>query len=377
MKHALSLSRITAMTIKEFIQIWRDKPTFGMIFLMPIMQLILFGFAINSDPKHLPVALVAGDQSTYVRTITSALQNTGYFHMTEQPATFAEADRLMAVGAVQFIISVPANFSRSLLRGERPQILIEADASDPVAVGNAISALNKVGASILDRDLQDRPSLLSHKPPFDLVLHNRYNPEGLSSYNIVPGLLAVLLNMTLVALTAVAVTRERERGTLENLLATPIRPLEVMVGKIAPFIIIAYIQVVVILLASWLLFQVPILGSPLLLMSALSIYIAANLAIGFTISTVATNQLQAMQMAFFYFLPSMLLSGFMFPFRGMPEWAQWLGNLFPITHALRIIRGIVLKGNTLADITPSLWPMFLILIAVSLLAMKRYRETID
>lgn len=377
MTSRLSYSRIAAMTIKEFIQIWRDKPTFGMIFLMPIMQLILFGFAINSDPKHLPMAVVAADQSAYVRTITSALQNTGYFRLTEWPQTYREAERLLAMGQVQFIVSIPEAFSRSLLRGERPKILIEADASDPVAVGNAISALNRVVGSVLNRDLKDEPSLLSAPPPFDIVVHNRYNPEGLSSYNIVPGLLAVLLNMTLVALTAVAMTRERERGTLENLLATPIRPFEVMLGKIAPFIIIAYIQVIVILLASWLLFQVPILGSPLLLLGALSLYIAANLAIGFTISTVATNQLQAMQMAFFYFLPSMLLSGFMFPFRGMPEWAQWIGNIFPITHALRIIRGIVLKGSGLAEIVPSLWPMALFLVAISLLALKRYRETID
>lgn len=377
MRYKLSAARIAAMTVKEFIQIWRDKATFGMIFLMPILQLILFGFAINADPKHLPMAVLAGDSSTYSRTLLAALQNTGYFNLTVRPETVAEAETLLLRGDVQFIVSIPENFSRSLLRGEKPTVLIEADASDPVAVGNAVGALNKIGARLFDKDLADRPSLLSKDPPFEIRLHNLYNPEGLTAYNIVPGLLAVLLNMTLVALTAVAVTRERERGTLENLLATPIRPLEVMIGKIAPFIIIAYIQTAVILLASWLLFGVPILGSVLLLAVSLSLYIAANLAIGFTISTFAQNQLQAMQMAFFYFLPSMLLSGFMFPFRGMPVWAQSLGNLFPITHALRLIRGIVLKGAGFADIAPSLWPMGLFLIAISFVALKRYRETLD
>lgn len=377
MKRGLSLSRISAMAIKEFIQIWRDKGSFGMVFLLPVMQLILFGFAINSDPKNLPLAVVSGDQSSYVRTVLAGLQNSGYFRLVAPATSVAEADALMAKGEVQFVLSIPENFSRDLLRGQRPVLLMEADASDPVAVGNALSALKHLSMDVLDRDLKNRPSLLSREPPFDVRVHNRYNPEGLTAYNIVPGLLAVLLNMTLVALTAVAMTRERERGTLENLLATPIRPFEVMVGKIAPFIIIAYVQLIVILLASWLLFRVPILGNPFLLASALSLYIAANLAIGFTISTFARNQLQAMQMAFFYFLPSMLLSGFMFPFRGMPEWAQAIGSLFPITHALRIIRGVVLKGNGLAEIAPSLWPIGLFLVVISFVAMKRYRETID
>lgn len=373
----LSTTRIAAMAIKEFIQIWRDRATFGMIFLMPLMQLVLFGFAINADPKHLPMAVLAPDQSAYVRTLTSALQNTGYFRIHALPATQEEAERLMAEGRVQFILNIPAHFSRELVRGQRPTILLEADASDPVAVGNALSALQQMRTDLFARDLRNDPETQPAAPTFDVRVHNRYNPEGLTAYNIVPGLLAVLLNMTLVALTAVAMTRERERGTLENLLATPIRPFEVMLGKIAPFIIIAYLQVGVILLAGLGLFNVPFLGNPFLLLGALSVYIAANLLIGFTISTIARSQLQAMQMAFFYFLPSMLLSGFMFPFRGMPEWAQAIGNLFPITHALRIIRGIVLKGSGPAEIFPSIWPMLVFLVAISLLAMKRYRETID
>ncbi|NCC03309.1 MAG: ABC transporter permease [Proteobacteria bacterium] len=372
--HYFSGKRIYAMIAKEFIQIWRDRPTLAMIMLMPIMQLVLFGFAINSDPKRLPTAILAADNSPYTRSLLSTLQNTGYFKITATPATIQEAEALMAQGKVQFILSIPEHFTRDLLRGEKPNILIESDATDPVAVSGAISSVQRLTQTALIHDLKSRPPM---NPPFEIRIHNRYNPEGLTVYNIVPGLLAVLLNMVLVALTAVAMAREREHGTLECLLSTPIKPIEVMLGKIAPFIIIAYIQMTLILLASWLIFNVPILGNLLLLYLSLSVYIAANLAIGFTISTFARDQLQAMQSAFFYFLPSMLLSGFIYPFRGMPEWAQYIGNAFPITHALRIIRGIILKGSSLADIMPHLWPMAVILFIVSLLAMKRYKETID
>ncbi|MDD5586737.1 MAG: ABC transporter permease [Alphaproteobacteria bacterium] len=369
--------RLAAMITKEFIQIKRDKPTFAMIFLMPIIQLLLFGFALNSDPKMLPTAVVSADTSAYARSITTALQNTKYFRVVAQPATVQEADKMMAEGEVQFIIWIPENFTRTLLRGERPVMLVEADASDPIAVGNALSSLNVINRTALERDLSNVPGLAVKPPPFEIRVHNRYNPEGLTAYNIVPGLLAIVLNMTLIVMTAVAMTRERERGTLESLLATPARPFEVMLGKIAPFVIIAYVQVLMILLLARLLFNVPILGSVFLLTSALGVYIAANLTIGFTISTFARNQLQAMQMSTFYFLPSLLLSGFLFPFRGMPGWAQFVGNIFPVTHALRIIRGIILKGNTFAETLPHVWPILLFLAVLSLVALKRYRETLD
>jgi ABC-2 type transport system permease protein len=208
-------------------------------------------------------------------------------------------------------------------------------------------------------------------------IHRRYNPEGITQYNIVPGLIGTILTMTMVMMTALAMTRERERGTMENLLATPVRPLEVMVGKILPYIAVGYIQVTIILLAAKLLFGVPIVGSLVLLSAALIVFIAANLGVGFTFSTLARNQLQAMQMAFFFFLPSILLSGFMFPFRGMPEWAQWIGEVLPLTHFLRILRGILLKGSTAAEILPNLWPIGLFLVVVATIALKRYRETLD
>ena len=378
MRTSFSFARLRALVIKEFIQILRDRPTFGMIFIVPVVQLVLFGFAINANPKMLPTALMTADQSPYVRSITTAMQNTGYFRITDYPATEVEAERLIAQGKVQFIIRFPENFSHDLLRGGHPAMLVEADATDPVATGNALASLGRINQTALTRDLSDAPASLSPPvPSFEIRVHNRYNPEGMTSYNIVPGMIGMVLNMTLIVMTAVAMTRERERGTLESLLATPARPIEVMVGKIAPFIIIGYLQVAVILIVAKLLFALPIVGSPLLLSLALSIYIAANLSIGFTVSTFARNQLQAMQMATFYFLPAMLLSGFLYPFRGMPLWAQYIGNTLPLTHALRIIRGIVLKGNGFVDIWPSIWPMLLFLLAMCLIAMRRYRETLD
>ncbi|MBV8060387.1 MAG: ABC transporter permease [Alphaproteobacteria bacterium] len=373
-----SLQRMRALIIKEFIQILRDRSTFGIIFMMPIIQLMIYGYAINTNPKHLPTAVVMADDSLYVRSLTAAMQNTGYFSFTDFPPTVAEAEDLMAKGDVQFIIEIPQNFSRDLLRGEHPDVLVVADATDPVAIGNAISSVAHINTTALSRDLEKAGDALQTRgPPFTIKVHNRYNPEGLTAYNIVPGLIGLLLNMTLISMTAVAITRERERGTLENLLAMPARPFEVMIGKITPFIIIAYMQAAVILIVSHILFGLPIEGSLLLLIFGLSIYIAANLAIGFTISTFATNQLQAMQMTFFYFLPSLLLSGFLFPFRGMPLWAQYLGNAFPITHALRILRGLVLKGIGLHHIAADLWAMAAALVVVGYIAMKRYRETID
>jgi ABC-2 type transport system permease protein len=378
MKTRISARRIHALVTKEFIQILRDRSTFGLIFMMPLIQLLLYGYAINTNPKMLPTALVAADQSVYVRDITTAMQNTGYFLIDHQCKTEAEAEDLMAKGDVLFIIEFPEEFSRQLLRGDNPSVLVIADGTDPVAIGNAMASLPRINQTALVRDLSNAPDTLQPRaPPFQIDVHDRYNPEELTAYNIVPGLIALLLNMTLISMTAVAMTRERERGTLENLLAMPARPVEVMIGKITPFIIIAYLQALFILLLARILFGLPMEGSPLLLVAALSVYIAANLGIGFTISTFATNQLQAMQMTFFYFLPSLLLSGFLFPFRGMPGWAQVVGSVFPITHALRILRGITLKGIGFAHVWPEIWPMLIFVVFISFVALKRYRETLD
>ncbi|HEY2819347.1 MAG TPA: ABC transporter permease [Casimicrobiaceae bacterium] len=373
-----SISRFMAILMKEFVQMRRDRLTFAMIIGIPILQLVLFGYAINSDPKSLPTAVVDYDKSEFSRSIIRGLENTHYFAMTESPVSEPEADRLLSRGVVQFAVIFPSDFSRRLLRGEKPELLIAADATDPAATGNALAALSQLGATVLRYDLVG--TLAQHAPddpPFDLIIQRRYNAEGITQYNIVPGLLGVILQMTMVMMTAFAVTRERERGTFENLLATPALPLEVMTGKIVPYIVVGFIQSAIILGAARLLFDVPMLGSLVLLFLAMMLYIASLLALGFTISTLAKNQLQAMQMTFFFFLPSLLLSGFMFPFRGMPEWAQTLGEIFPLTHFLRIVRGILLKGNVSSEVLPHLWPIALFLVAVATLALLRYRRTLD
>jgi ABC-2 type transport system permease protein len=370
--------RFVAVLMKEFVQMRRDRLTFAMMIGVPIMQLVLFGFAINMDPKGLPAAVISAESSPFSRSLVRSLENTGYFKVIATPATVDEADRLLALGRVQFVIQVPEDFSRRLQRGEHATVLIEADATDPAATSNALAAILQVGQTGLDHDLTGPLAGLKARPaPFEIRVHRRYNPDGITQYNIVPGLMGVVLTMTMIMMTSIAMTRERERGTMENLLATPVRPLEVMLGKIVPYILVGYVQVLVILTAAKFLFDVPMVGSLALLSTVLILFIATNLAIGFTFSTLAKSQMQAMQMTMFFFLPSMLLSGFMFPFRGMPGWAQALGEVFPLTHFLRIVRGIMLKGSGLAEITPSIWPLALILVAVSVLALKRYQRTLD
>jgi ABC-2 type transport system permease protein len=374
----LSWRRFLAVLSKEFIQMRRDRLTFAMMIGVPLMQLILFGYAINTDPKHLPAALLVADQSVFARSLVRALENSGYFEVVRQATSEAEADDLLVRGDVQFVISIPEDFERELLRGRRPAVLVEADATDPVATGNALAALASLNRSALVHDLKGPlASLSGGEPAFELRVHRRYNPEGATEYNIVPGLIGTILTMTMVMMTAIAVTRERERGTMENLLAMPVRPIEVMLGKIVPFVVVGYVQVAVILLAGMVMFGVPVLGSLWLLSLAVVLFIAANLAVGFTFSTMAENQLQAMQMTFFFFLPSLLLSGFLFPFRGMPEWAQMLGSIFPLTHFLRIVRGILLKGSGWSEIAPEIWPIALFMLVAGAIALNRYRETLD
>ena len=374
----MSWERFLAILLKELRQVRRDRLTFGMMVGVPIVQLVLFGFAINSDPKQLPTAVVVADRSEFSRSFVAGLQNSAYFRITHRPADEDEAERLLATGAVQFAIVVPPDFARRLLRGERPALRVAADATDPAATGNAIAALDGIGRRAIGRELNGPlAALRPAEPPWELRVQRRYNPEGRSAYNVVPGLIGVILTMTMVMMTALAMTRERERGTMENLLATPARPIEVMLGKIVPYILIGYVQVSVILLAARLLFDVPMLGSLGLLSAVLVLFIAANLAVGFTFSTVARNQLQAMQLTFFFFLPSILLSGFMFPFRGMPGWAQAIGELLPLTHFLRVVRGIMLKGNAGVEVAGELWPIALFMLAAGTVAMRRYRQTLD
>jgi ABC-2 type transport system permease protein len=370
--------RLWAVVLKEFIQMRRDRVTFAMMIGIPLIQLTLFGFAINSDPKYLPTAIRNADRGPFARTLVAALGNSHYFTLVRETASEAEAERLLQLGEVQFVVNVPVDFTRKLLRGERPTVLVEADATDPAATGPALSAVKTIADTLFDRDLTGPLARLRAKPgPVDFEIHAHYNPENITQYNVVPGLMGVVLTMTMVIITALAITRERERGTMENLLATPARPFEVMVGKILPYIVVGYIQVTLILLAARFIFHVPMVGSLPLLYAVSLIFIAANLAVGITFSTLAQNQLQAVQMAFFFFLPSILLSGFMFPFRGMPEWAQWVGTCLPNTHYLRIVRGILLKGNGLAEIAPEIWPLLIFVAVAMTVGVKRYRQTLD
>jgi ABC-2 type transport system permease protein len=372
------LHRLLAMIIKEGLQLRRDRLTFAMMFGIPIMQLILFGFAINNDPKGLPTAVLASDQSAMTRALVSAIGNTGYFSMNHSVSTEAEADSLLQRGAIQFVITIPADFTRHLIRHEKAQIVIEADATDPATIGGALAAVNQATSQTLVRELRGPLAAYQQGPaPIDVLLHRRYNPEGITRFNVVPGLLGVILTMTMVMMTALAVTRERERGTMENLLAMPVRPIEVMVGKIAPYILIGGIQVLVILTAAKILFGVPFEGSVALFAMATLLFITVNLALGFTFSTIAQNQLQAMQMSFFFLMPSILLSGFAFPFRGMPEWAQAIGEVLPVTHFLRVVRALMLKGASFDQIAGEIASLSLMLVIVAVIAVSRYRVTLD
>jgi ABC-2 type transport system permease protein len=378
MSRYFSWSRWRGIVGKEFIQLRRDRLTFAMIIGIPVLQLVLFGFAINSDPKHMPVAVRDADRSEFSRSILAALSNSEYFDFVREANDDVAIDRMLATGAVQFVITIPEGFARALVRGERPALLIEADATDPSATGNAIAAINPLAQGALSRELTGPLAPLAAPPgAFEVRVHPRYNPEAITQYNVVPGLMGVILTMTMVLMTGLAITRETERGTMENLLATPANPLEVMTGKIVPYVLIGLIQVSIILLLARVIFHVPIIGRLDVLFTAVLLFIAANLTLGLTFSSLARNQLQAMQMTFFFFLPSILLSGFMFPFRGMPGWAQAIGEVLPLTHFLRVVRGVLLKGNGFAQVVPELWPIALFMTVVIAAGVKVFRRTLD
>ena len=378
MNRIFSPSRLFAILAKEFIQLRRDRLTFAMMLFIPLMQLVLFGYAINNDPKRLPAALVTTASSSYTRAIITALEITGYYRFKMITPSAYEAERAMARGKVSFVVTVPSDFARRVDRGERPQILIEADASDPASSSGAIAALSAVATRALQRELGLSAAVDgASAPPLNVVVHQRYNPEGISQYNIVPGLLGVILQMTMMMMTAMALTREIERGTMENLLALPASPLEIMLGKVLPFFIIGLVQVVVILSAARGLFSVPFAGSLSLLLYAIFIFVLALVLLGYTFSTFSRNQMQAMQLTFFFFLPSILLSGFMFPFRGMPVWAQYLGEIFPLTHFLRVVRAVMLKGANAGDVSHEVSILIAFAVVYAIAALTRFRRTLD
>lgn len=373
-----SFHRFWAIVTKEFVQMRRDRLTFAMMIGIPLIQIILFGFAINSDPRHLPLAVLSGDNSRYSRAIVSGMQVSTFYDLVRFVKTREEARRLLDLGRVQFILTIPEQFGRRLERGERPRLLLEADGSDPMATGNAIAGLQEIVLRAVNRELSGPfAHLQPQQYPVELRIHSDYNPEAVSQYNIVPGLMGVILTLTLTMITSLAITRETERGTMENLLIMPVRPLEVMLGKILPYVMVGYIQMTLIICAARYLFQVPMHGSLAIIYFFSLVFIGANLSVGVTISTIARNQLQAVQMSIFFFLPSLLLSGFMFPFRGMPGWAQTIGSILPLTHYLRLVRGVLLKGNIWSEAAVHLWPIALFWFVVIIIGLKRYRATLD
>ncbi len=372
------LQRLWAIMVKEARQLRRDRLTFAMMFGIPIVQLVLFGFAINTDPKGLPAAVLAYEHSSLSRAIISAVGNTGYFSFTAEPSTEAEANALLQRGEVQFVLTIPGDLTRRVIRGEDASVLIEADATDPATIGPALAAVDAAVTQTLARELTGAlASRRGNAEAVEVRLHRRYNPEGITRFNIVPGLLGIILTMTMVMMTALAVTREYERGTMENLLAMPVRPIEVMIGKIAPYIVIGTVQVMVVLAAAKLLFGVPFEGALPLFGVATVLFITVNLAVGFTFSTIARNQLQAVQMSFFFLLPAILLSGFAFPFRGMPGWAQVIGEALPATHFIRIVRGVMLKGASLDQVAGEIAVLAFMLVIVATVAVSRYKVTLD
>jgi ABC-2 type transport system permease protein len=373
--NGFSFRRLKTLLVKEWIQVLRDPMTLRLIIALPIMQLFLFGYAINTNPHNLPTGLLAADHSKYERTLVTALKNTGYYDIRTMPSEEA-ANKALAEGEVLFVVNIPPSFDRSVDRGEAPSVLIDADASDPSAIGNATAALAAITGA-LERDLPPALQGQTKNPPFNFQVHARYNPEQLTVLNIVPGLICIVLMMSTLVITSLSITRERERGTMENLMAMPVKPIEIMLAKIAPYIVVGYVQVTLILVVSAYVFGLPVRGSAVLLMLALGLYIASNLATGLAFSTIAQNQMQAQQMAQFTLLPAFMLSGFFAPFLGMPRWAQWIGELFPTTHAIRIVRGILLKGNSFEEIAPELWPIALATAVVIAVAVWFYRETLD
>lgn len=378
LRTGLSFARWWSIVLKEFLQLKRDRITFAMIIGLPIIQLALFGYAINTDPKHLPTAVVISDDSVFSRSFIAGMKNSAYFDVIETLPDEAAAHQALARGTVQFVLSIPVDFSRRLLRGERPSLLVEADATDPTAITTALAALPGLVAPVAAKDLTGPLAHLNGAPAaFDVQVHRLYNPEGITQYNVVPGLMGTILTITMVMMTGLAITRERERGTMENLLATPVRPIEVMTGKIIPYVAIGLVQATIIALAARYVFHVPFAGGIAALYLSSLLFIAANLTVGITLSSLAQNQLQAMQLTIFYFLPSMLLSGFMFPFAGMPRWAQVVGNLLPLTYFNRLVRGILLKGNGWTDLWPSVWPLIVFMVVVMAIAVRFYRRTLD
>jgi ABC-2 type transport system permease protein len=363
-----SLQRVAAIMSKEIRQLSRDRLTFGMIFGIPLIQICLFGFAINTDVRHLRAGVADLADTSLSRQFTATLAASQVAQFIVQADSAESLEGLLRRGDTRLGLVIPHDFERRLADPARPAAQLLVDGSDPTLLGVARQ---------LNETRLDRRNGLVLSPDALLELRNYYNPERRSAVQIVPALIGVILTLTMVLFTAVAIVRERERGTLELLITTPVRNLELMTGKIVPYILIGLVQVTLVLLVGLLLFEVPINGRIGDLYLASLLFIAATLALGLTISTIAKTQFQAMQLTFFVFLPSILLSGFMFPFDGMPPLAQWFGRLLPLTHFVEMIRGIMLRGAALGELMPSVLSLLAFFAVVMFAAVMRFRKRLD
>ena len=363
----VSLRRLGSIVVKELRQLRRDRLTFAMIIGIPTMQLILFGYAINLDVRNLETAVLDQSETARSRELVAGLAATGVMHMGRVVSSPQEVEALMRAGEISAAVVLPPDFETRLERRDRPAVQIVVDGSEQViqAAARQLAAFPVAG----------NQGWTSATAAVEVV--NFYNPERRAAVNTVPGLVGMILTMTMVLFTAIALVRERERGNLEMLIATPVSPWELTVGKILPFIGIGLVQTTVVLVLGDVLFNVPLRGSLIELYIAALVFITANLSLGITISTLTRTQFQAMQMSFFTFLPQILLSGFMFPFAGMPQAAQYVAEALPLTHFLRLVRGIMLRGADLTELWPSLMALGIFITIMLGVAVSRVRKRLD
>ena len=364
--------RILAILYKEFLQMRRDRMTLGMVFMLPLVQLLLFGYAIQTEVKHIPTVVFDQSLSAESRDLLNSFSASGYFDVTSAAGSYAEVNRAIDSGKAKVGIVFPPDFDRSLKRGTPAQVQVIVDASDNMVANQAVAIANSIGLIKSQEILAQRVAISG--PPYDIRVRPWYNPDGITAFYMVPAILGIIVTMTMVVMTSMGIVRERERGTLEQLIVTPVRPYELMIGKILPYIVLGYLQITVALLVGVLVFGVPIRGSLLELYLLTLFFITASLGLGILISNVAKTQMQAIQMSFFVFLPCIMLSGFLFPREAMPQIIYYIGNLIPLTYYLDIIRGIVLKGigfPYLVGQVASLLVFSVVLLTLSVLKFKK------
>lgn len=374
------MTRIFGLIRKEFIIISNDRGTIAMLIVLPIMLLILFGFAIRLDPKHLPTAIISYDHTPLIRSFISNLEASQYFKITDTSNNERKKNEEFASGRISISITIPQNFTREYVRGENPQMLVEIDGSDPgssaTALGNVQPILNQAIKQFSKNGLGFRARNQSSRD-VNLVIHRLYNESNLSEYNIIPGLIGVLLTLTMVMLTSTAITSEKESGTMEMLLSTPLKSTEIILGKVVPYVLLGYLQLTSVLIFGKLLINLPIEGSLFLLYLAAAPFIIANLMVGMIFSTIAKTPMQSMQLSVFFQLPSMFLSGYIFSFFGMPLWARAIGYCLPMTYFMRIARGILLKANSFAQIVPNIIPIIFICLILIFVTGKIFKTKLD